>query len=161
MALCECGCGIATTIHRGAVRRFRQGHHAKTENHPRWNGGRQRHTEGYIIQYERGGKRNLEHIIIAEKALGHRLPPKAKLHHINGIRSDNRNMNLVICENQAYHLLLHQRQRALDEGCPADWLKCWRCKIYDDPANLRLESTPIHRSCKNEYEKSLRKRRQR
>ena len=58
------------------------------------------------------GKRVYEHILLAEKALGRPLPPGAVVHHMNGIPDDNFTpLNLVICPNQAYHLLLHRRAR--------------------------------------------------
>ncbi len=45
----------------------------------------------------------------AEQALGHPLPPSAVVHHhtYDGDRSQ-----LVICQDRAYHALLHQRMRA-------------------------------------------------
>lgn len=46
---------------------------------------------------------------IALKALGKPLPFNACIHHVNGKHWDNRNCNLVICENNAYHMLLHSR----------------------------------------------------
>ena len=50
-----------------------------------------------------------EHIVIAEKVLGKPLPPKAEIHHVDSNCSNNKNSNLVICENHSYHFLLHKR----------------------------------------------------
>lgn len=59
------------------------------------------------------GRRVYEHVLVAERALGKTLPRGAKVHHVNGIRSDNRPENLVICPNEAYHKLLHKRMRKM------------------------------------------------
>ena len=84
------------------------------------------------------GKQMFEHVVIAERALGKPLPPGAVVHHVDEDPSNNAHDNLVICPNQAYHLLLHQRVRALDACGHADWLKCPFCKQYDDPCNLKI-----------------------
>src|SRR5437016_3942841 len=66
---------------------------------------------------DRPGKRyTYEHILIAEKALGHYLPKTAEVHHIDGDVTNNANTNLVICENRKYHRLLHYRQKILALG---------------------------------------------
>lgn len=51
-----------------------------------------------------------EHLVLAERALGHALPKGTHVHHFNGVRADNKR-NLVICQDAAYHCLLHRRQR--------------------------------------------------
>ena len=78
----------------------------------------------------------LEHIVIAETAHGGPLPPTAVIHHHDRVRSNNANNNLVICQDQAYHLLLHMRLRALENCGHADWRKCPICKVYTDPVQL-------------------------
>jgi len=56
------------------------------------------------------------HDKIAEKALGKILPLQAVVHHVNRNRKDRTHSNLVICQDQAYHLLLHARKRIYDAG---------------------------------------------
>lgn len=106
-----------------------------------------------------GTHKKLEHRIIAEQALGKRLPEKAVVHHIDGDRSNNERSNLVICENTAYHRLIHQRQYALESCGHPEWRKCKYCKQYDAPNNLWLSSIPggavYHSACANAYVKEI------
>jgi HNH endonuclease len=61
------------------------------------------------------GEKILEHVMLAEKALGRKLPPGVVVHHMNGDKLDNFTpFNLVICPDQAYHMLLHKRARDLE-----------------------------------------------
>lgn len=72
------------------------------EAHPRWNGGRSVGIKGYVYIVDPAtGKRVLEHKMVWERANGPR-PPGHHIHHINGIRSDNRLENLVLMEAQAH-----------------------------------------------------------
>lgn len=68
---------------------------------------------GYRV-FTRSTGRVYEHIELAEKALGRKLPPKAVVYHLNNKPSDNFTaLNLIICPDQAYHMLLHKRGRDL------------------------------------------------
>ena len=95
-------------------------------------------NNGYEVLMLPGRERRVIkwHIVVAEKALGRQLPKGAVVHHVNEIRHDNRPSNLVICPNNAYHQLLHQRMRAKKICGHANWLLCYLCKKYDDPKNI-------------------------
>ena len=85
------------------------------KGHTNWRGGRRVHN-GYVLIYHpdhpRANKGYIpEHILIAEKSLGHCLPRGAVVHHSNQIKSDNRPSNLVICQDNAYHQTIHKRMR--------------------------------------------------
>ena|SRR5437762_8637400 len=66
-----------------------------------------RHKDTITIAY---------HIIVAERALGKKLPKGAEVHHFDENKTNNRNDNLVICESRKYHRLLHVRQRIVSWG---------------------------------------------
>ena len=104
-----------------------------------------------------------EHIFVAEKALGKSLPLGAVVHHADENRKNNANNNLVICQNHAYHKLLHRRMRAL-RGCGnPNWAKCKFCKEWDDPKNLWVwqgnHFAAHHNRCHNEYQRHKKQRR--
>lgn len=68
-------------------------------------------TGGYVI-IKKNGIKQYEHIILAEKALGRKLPKGAQVHHMNETPWDNfTSFNLVICPSQSYHRLLHERMK--------------------------------------------------
>ena len=86
-----------------------------------WKGGRKL-LEGYVAVYapdhphRYSNKYVFEHRLMVEKALGHILPRSAVVHHVNNVRTDNRNDNFAVLENRTEHLLLHMRLRILRAG---------------------------------------------
>lgn len=165
--LCQCGCGatvnLATMNHtkngyvKGQPMRFLRGHaiQRKGAAHEWWKGGVEHTRGGYIKLLRPDHPREhrgyvYEHILVAEHALGRFLPPKAVVHHVNGDTGDNANTNLVICQDNTYHLLLHKRQRAYEASGHVDWRLCQYCKSYDDPANMYdhpTRTSAYHRAC--------------
>ena len=96
------------------------------------------------------------HILVVEQALGKYLPPKACVHHIDEDKLNYANNNLIVCENQAYHYLLHKRINALKACGYANWRKCRFCKQWDSPNNMFINdsyATYYHRNCSNEYKR--------
>lgn len=64
-------------------------------------------TRGYRgVRVDGYSRSRLEHVVVAERALGHPLPPMAVVHHVNENPADNRNGNLCICEDCARICLL-------------------------------------------------------
>jgi hypothetical protein len=82
------------------------------------------------------------HVIVAERVFGKRLPLSAVVHHVNENRKDNSCSNLVICQDQAYHLLLHVRKRIYDAGGNPNTDKiCSRCKTPKPLTEFHLAPT--------------------
>ena len=116
-------------------------------------------SDGYLIR-QLDGVVKMDHVRIAEKVLGKSLPVEAIVHHANEIRSDNRNDNLVICPDNAYHKLLHRRMRAIAASGHADWRKCGYCGKYDAEKNMRVyQFNAAHAQCQRDYAASQRKKR--
>lgn len=130
----------------------------------RWKGGRAVDETGYVLIRDpdhpqaRSNGYVREHILIAEKALGKPLPHRTQVHHFDCIRGNNDQGNHVICQDDAYHKLLHQRTRAYEACGHGSWLKCKFCHEYDDPGNLILTThegrhSNHHRVCKRKYDR--------
>lgn len=129
--------------------KVKHNNHCRGENHYAWNGGVRKCKGVKYVQCPHHPKADIngyvqEHILMAEKVFGKPLNLPHVVHHYTPEQ-------LVVCENQAYHLLLHQRTRALRAG-NAHWLKCKYCKQYDAPENLNTEGN--HYKCANAYRKA-------
>jgi len=110
---------------------------------------------GYVA-IAKNGKKKQAHVLVAESAIGKPLPAGAEVHHVNEIRSDNRNENLVICPSKAYHKLIHVRATALHECGNANYRKCPFCKRYDNPLAMKHNASSryfYHTECRQQYRK--------
>jgi len=82
----------------------------------RWNGGRQGGNGKYVYIYKpshpRANRRHIpEHTLVAEEILGRYLYGDEIIHHINGIKDDNRHKNLYIFSDDREHQRYHQKLR--------------------------------------------------
>ena len=127
--LCFCGCGLTTQKakrtysklfqFKGRHVRYVHGHAGwklNAEQTSRWRGGRIITDEGYIkVRVGEPGSRSyrLEHRVVMEQVLGRPLEPWESVHHINGVRDDNRPENLELWRRSH-----PDGQRTNDYHCP-------------------------------------------
>lgn len=128
IGLCQCGCDRQTSINKtndvqrgfvkGTPKRFIQGHQGV------------KHGRSYKAVTIPGTRRKIElHRLIAERAFGRLLPHRAQVHHVDENHQNNVNSNLVICQDRAYHALLHMRTNVIRAGGnPNTDLFCQMCK---------------------------------
>lgn len=127
--LCGCGCGELAGF-------------AKQSETRKGLNGRSKNSSGYTMLSRPGHPRAdkkgyvLEHLLVAEQALGRPIEAKHPVHHVNDIKNENRSTNLVICEDQEYHLLLHKRERSYRASGNPDWLICNICGVCDSPSAM-------------------------
>lgn len=119
-----------------AFDRGRRKHHSYKGNlHPNWKGGRYKTNHGYIKIWmpEHPRARNStvwEHLLVWEQHNGQSLPEGWVIHHLNGVRDDNRPENLVALPKKVHAgekpsrlLIAKLRQRVRDleaqlsQGC--------------------------------------------
>lgn len=125
------------------LRMYKNGSLSKKEGHVRKNGYK------YFAKFKK-----LEHVMIAENALGKSLPKRAVVHHVDENPLNNSPTNLVVCQDQRYHILLHVRMRAIAACGNPDWRPCSRCTKYDDIANMKPRGRQYHHAiCEKEYQR--------
>jgi hypothetical protein len=100
--------------------------------------------------YKRIGNAQTEHRILAENALGKKLPAASHIHHLNGGRNGG---TLVICQDAKYHHLLHVRTNAYKATGDPNKGKCVFCKQWDDVVNMTIsKNRTYHKKCNTIYE---------
>lgn len=83
------------------------------EHNGRWLGGKQKNSSGYILVYSPNhpfksvNNNVLEHRLVMEKVIGRYLNNEEEIHHINGIKNDNRPENLRLFSSSSEHQRLH------------------------------------------------------
>ena len=87
-------------------------------------------------KFRRNTAEGREYRLVAEKALGKPLPKSAVVHHVDYDEHNNDPSNLVICQDQAYHFMLHNRTNALEACGNPNYRKCGVCGEYGDPTNM-------------------------
>ncbi len=90
------------------------------DKNPLWKGGRY-HTCGYVIAYSPSHQRAnengyvYEHILIWEKWNNKFLPKGWVIHHLNGIKDDNRITNLQALPNKKHSFILEVKSKRIQE----------------------------------------------
>ena len=123
----QCEIAEALGVSQKVVWRFMKNHGIKArvaakrdqegEKNSYWRGGIVENGSGYILARAEGhprakkqGKYVKEHILVAEKHLGRLLLPDEVVHHINGIKNDNRPENLSVM-TKSEHIKYHTQAR--------------------------------------------------
>lgn len=83
---------------------------------PNYRGGKTKHAKGYIHILSHGHPNVdrysyiFEHRLVAEKKLNRYLTKEERVHHINGVKDDNRPENLYLFSTMESHVIFHNRK---------------------------------------------------
>lgn len=99
----------------------------KGKNNYNWKGGIKTEPEGYRLTYspnhpfarKHGRNKRIyvaEHRLMVEKHIGRYLKPEEVVHHINGIKNDNRIKNLMLFNSQRAHRKYEHIIEGIKEG---------------------------------------------
>lgn len=91
----------------------KMGEKRKGQKHPNWKGGK-RNKGGYNIIFQPEHPFNnhnyvAEHRLVVEKFIGRFLTKEEVVHHINGLKKDNRIENLMIFKTNKEHIKFHTK----------------------------------------------------
>ncbi len=83
-----------------------------------------------------------DYVLVAERAYGNPLPKGVVVHHVDEDRSNCTSANLVICQDQGYHKLLHRRAKIVRAGGDPDLHKlCSTCGCLQGFSSFALNPT--------------------
>lgn len=71
-------------------------HNGTGPDSPSWKGDTTYHKKGYLMTWVKGRKYVFEHVLVMEEAVGRQLIAGENVHHLNGVRDDNRLENLEL-----------------------------------------------------------------
>lgn len=120
---CECGCGEIIGNWKFRPERnapkFKLGHYFRKNGSAEYKGNKG-YSLVYVPEYKNANKNGtmLEHRYVMEQHLQRDLLPSEDIHHINGIKNDNRIENLEVIDH-AEHSKMHrriERERCLKDG---------------------------------------------
>lgn len=99
----------------------------KRENNPAWKGGKVKTSHGYVLVLVDIKKYEYEHRVVASTMLGRPLRRNEVVHHKNGIKHDNRPLNLQVFSCTKKHAEAHHPNSTVRKfGEPNPFVRC-RC----------------------------------
>ncbi len=148
--------GTKHKVHGCTVSRFLRKHgfgiRTKAEasrgaRNSQWIGGRIVNCDGYVQVRTDDNRYVLEHRLVAEKYLGRKLTDGEVVHHINGVKTDNRLENLKICTKRSHRKehKIHRWSKKYDscirchkdDAAHASRGLCSRCSMYARTVRVR------------------------
>lgn len=124
-----------------------------------WNGGVQKTKKGYRLvlcpEHHRADTRGyvMEHILVWEKESGVQLPSNCCVHHLNGIKDDNRIENLCVMLHRAHTIHHHagtkhrESTKALISAKARERFADKRKHPFYKPIDMELFRKSIHAGC--------------
>lgn len=133
----------------GVDMRGRHGNHARGDRNARWNGGVYRSTEGYVMRRVEEGHHlrqahgyAYEHDLVMESVLGRPIDTSFEIvHHLNGIRDDNRPENLAL-ETRVSHAREHSIAPGARDEAGRFTPENKRLRMNEWPEYLRVREMP-------------------